>query len=233
MKILGFQEVTVIDYPGRIACTVFLFGCNFRCGFCHNPGLVLTPEGEERSKKSILDFLKKRRAELDGVCFTGGEPLMTLEEDFLRDIKQLGFLIKIDTNGSFPDKLENFIKEKLVDFVSMDIKSGKEKYDEVAGANVDLGKIEESIRSISKMEEYEFRTTVVDGIHDVEEVRKIAEWLNRIAGKKPKRFVLQGFKREAKLLDEEFRKKKNTTEETLREMKDAVKNYFEEVAIRV
>ena len=151
MLIKGFQKTTLIDYPEKIACTIFLHGCNFRCGFCHNPELVLTSNSKEYSQKEILDFLEKRKKYLDAVCITGGEPLATLEKNFVKKIKSLGYLIKIDTNGSFPEKLKEFLDENLVDFVSMDIKSSKEKYLFVVGKSVDFEKIEESMKLVSDL----------------------------------------------------------------------------------
>ena len=233
MKIMGLQEATLIDYPGKIACTIFLYGCNFKCGFCHNPGLVLKPEGKEYSREEIFEFLKKRKEYLDGICITGGEPLVSLDLEFLNRIRGLGYSIKIDTNGGFPEKLKEIIEKGLVDFVAMDIKSSKEKYNEIINSDVDVGKIEKSMKLVSGLNDYEFRTTIIRGIHDIEEVKKIAVWLNKIIGKKPKKFCLQGFKTQKKLIDESFEKKKNTSEIFLNELKEEVKDYFEEVKIRV
>jgi pyruvate formate lyase activating enzyme len=234
MKISGLQKVTLIDYPGRVACTLFLFGCNFRCGFCHNPDLILEKrETPTYSEEEILKFLESRKNYLDGVCITGGEPLLTLEKTFLKKVKEMGFLIKLDTNGSFPKKLKELIEEKLVDFVAMDIKNSPEKYSRTIEIPLDLKKIEESIKIISEMDNYEFRTTIVETLHDLEDISKIGKWLEKIVGEKSKRFVLQGFKGEEKLLNENFRKIPNTQESELKEMKKIAENYFEEVEIRV
>jgi pyruvate formate lyase activating enzyme len=234
MKILGLQKVTLIDYPGKVACTIFLFGCNFKCGFCHNPELVIADATSKQfSEKEILDFLKSREKYLDGICITGGEPLLTLDEIFLRRIKEIGYFIKIDTNGSLPGELKQFIDTSLIDFVAMDIKNSKEKYSEASGVEVDIGKLEESIKIISELDDYEFRTTVVDELHDLGDIEKIAKWLNNLLDKKPKKFVLQGFKKEGKLLDGDFKNKKDTSEKILEEMKEKVKDYFEEVEVRV
>lgn len=208
MKIMGLQEATLIDYPGKIACTLFLYGCNFRCGFCHNPELVLRPEGKEYSEGEILEFLKKRKEYLEGICITGGEPLLSLDLRFLRRIRELGYLIKIDTNGDFPEKLKEIIEKGLVDFIAMDIKSSKEKYEEITNSSVNLDKIEESIRLVSLLNNYEFRTTIVEGIHDLSEVKKIAVWLNEIIGKKPKNFVYRVSKTRGKYLGGDFKVKK-------------------------
>ncbi len=233
MKILGLQKVTLIDYPEKIACTLFIFGCNFRCGFCHNPNLVVEGKDfEEYLQKEIFEFLKSRKKYLEGICITGGEPLLTLKKEFLKKIKELGYLIKIDTNGSFPEKLKEFIGEGLVDFVAMDIKNSQEKYEKTINVKIDLTKIEESIKLISQLKNYEFRTTIIEGLHEIKDVEKISKWLNEVAGKKPEKFVLQGFKKEAKLLDEDFKKIKNTGEEFLNEIKEKIKNYFKEIKVR-
>ena len=233
MKIKGFQKVTLIDYPDTIACTIFLFGCNFRCGFCHNPELIFEDEGKEFSEAEILNYLEKRKKYLEGVCITGGEPFVSLEFGFLQKIKELGYKIKIDTNGSFPERLEKAIAEGLVDFVAMDIKASKENYQKVMNAGVNLENIEKSIKLIARLDNYEFRTTIVEGMHDAEEIEKMGKWLNEIVGRKPKKFCLQGFQNQGKLLDEAFRMKKNTSEEFLNKLKEVAENYFEEVEVRV
>lgn len=233
MEIKEIQKFTLIDYPGKLACTLFLAGCNFRCGFCHNPELISYGGNESISEKEILDFLKKRKGQLDGVCITGGEPLLSLEKDFLKQIKSLGYFIKIDTNGSFPERLKEFIEEGLVDYVAMDIKSSKEKYSEIVGSNVDTEKVEKSIKLISGLENYEFRTTIVERIHSKEEIRKMAEWLNEVVDGKPKKIFLQGFKNTGKILSSEFVKEKDTSENYLKELKKDIEDYFKEVGVRV
>jgi len=232
MKLKGLQKTTLIDYPGKIACTLFLFGCNFRCGFCHNPELVLDDDSTKIQEKEVLEFLEKRRGYLDGVCITGGEPLLTLEENFVKKIKEMGYAIKIDTNGSFPEKLKRLLEEGLIDFVAMDIKASKEKYSEVAAVNVDVDKIEESIRIISRLNDYEFRTTILTDVHGEEEMKKISLWLNEIAGKKPKKYALQGFKNRGKILSRVFENEKDVAEQTLQNLKEKIKDYFEVVEIR-
>lgn len=232
MKIKGIQKLTLIDYPEKLACTLFLFGCNFKCGFCHNPELVISEEQTDHSKKEILEFLEKRKKYLEGVCITGGEPLLNLDEEFLRQIKSLGYLIKLDTNGTFPDKLQELIDKNLIDFVAMDIKASKENYSKVVCSEIDLEKIEKSIKIISRLPEYEFRTTIVEDIHDKEELKKIALWLNKIIEKKPKNFSIQGFKNNGKLLDETFKNKKNISEDYLIKLKKSIDENFEKVEIK-
>jgi len=233
MKIKNIQPVTLIDYPEKIACTIFLFGCNLRCGFCHNPGLVIKEDAPDMPPEKVLEFLKKRRKYLDGVCFTGGEPLMSLDLGFLRELKASGYLIKIDTNGCFPEKLRHIIELELVDFVSMDIKSSTAKYSEITNSNPNIEKIQDSIELVSKLENYEFRTTILEGIHAEDEMKKIAEWLNRIAGKKPKKFCLQGFKVQGEIMDAQFKNYPDTSEEYLNKLKESIKDYFEEIEVRV
>jgi pyruvate formate lyase activating enzyme len=234
MIIGGLQKLSLIDYPKNIACTIFLIGCNFRCGFCHNPELVLnTNKSPTYSEEEFLDFLEKRRKYIDAVCVTGGEPLINNDlPEFLKKIKAKGYFIKIDTNGSYPELLKKLISDNLVDYIAMDIKSAKDSYSEVSGVNVDLNKIEESIRVImnSKLD-YEFRTTVIKTKHNPEILKSIAVWLNRLG--KPKKFFIQNFiPRQGKLLDKSFENLPQFKEEELEQMKKVVKSYFDEVEVR-
>ena len=233
MQIKGLEKFTLIDYPEKIACIVFLFGCNFRCGFCHNPELVLEATNESISREEVLDFLEKRKGQLEGVCITGGEPLLSLKLDFLKSIRDMDYDIKIDTNGSFPDRLREIINSELVDFIAMDLKADKENYNLVTGVEIDLAKIEESVKLISKFKDYEFRTTVVEDIHSKESMKAMGEWIYYLLGKKPKKLALQGFRNAGKVLDKDFEKKKNTSEKYLNELKEIMQNYFEKVEVRI
>jgi len=234
MKIAGLQRVTTIDYPGEVACIIFLHGCNFRCGFCYNPDLVIKDSEGEFSEEYVLNFLEKRIGKLDAVCITGGEPLMTLDLDFVRKIKDLGYKIKIDTNGSFPDKLKEIIDTNLVDYIAMDIKGDKENYSKIAGVNLDLDKIETSIKMIHEFGKYEFRTTIVDRFHDVSSIVSLGKWMNEICGEKPKKFFLQGFKKNKEgMIDPNFLEEEDVGEEFLKELKENVDDFFEEIEIRV
>jgi len=233
MKILGLQKTTLIDYPGKVACTIFLFGCNFRCGFCHNPGLVLSPEGEEYSQEEILDFLKKRVGQLDAVCFTGGEPLMTLEKDFVKEIKSLGYFVKLDTNGGFPEQLQDFLKEGLIDFVAMDIKNSRKKYSELAGVDVNLKDIEKSMILISQLENYEFRTTIIEGKHSILDISELIDWVSRVINKRIKNYSLQGFKKEEKLINREYLIFADTRESYLEEIKREIENRVDNLEIKI
>ena len=181
MPINGFNKTTLLDYPGKIAATSFLGSCNFRCPFCHNSGLVLSP-GEQPviPMEDVLKVLKKRRGILEGVCITGGEP--TLDKDIfclVDKIKELGYPVKLDTNGSHPWILKKLINNKMIDMVAMDIKSSKESYSRGAGSkNLDLKPICESVDFLmSGSIPYEFRTTVVRELHTQEDFRSIGNWL--------------------------------------------------------
>lgn len=235
MKIKFVQPITLVDYPGKLACTIFLFGCNFKCGFCYNPELVLNEKTKDLEIQDIYSFLDKRVGELEGVCFTGGEPLMTLEEDFLRKVKEKGYFIKIDTNGSFPEKLKEFIEKDLVDYVAMDVKGRKEDYEKISCSKANLKNIEESIKIISSLENYEFRTTFVPQFHDVDKIINEVEWIHSVSGKRIKQFCLQGFKNHGKFVDESFSKERNVDEKSLIEVKKRIldSGFVEEVIVRV
>lgn len=195
MRITGIQKLTLLDYPGAVACTLFTGGCNFRCPFCHNALLVdpkrVAEEGE-LPMEDVMAFLKKRRGVLDGVAITGGEPLLHSDmPEFLRQIKALGYRIKLDTNGSNPELLRQILEEKLVDRVAMDIKNSPELYAKTIGReDIDISKIEASKNLLLNGDvEYEFRTTVVKGLHTKESLLKAAEWI-----KGAKEYYLQQFK---------------------------------------
>lgn len=234
MQIAGLQKLTLIDYPDKIACTIFLFGCNFRCGFCHNPELVLSdkPKKEYKEKK-ILDFLRQRKKYLDAICITGGEPLINFDlPELLKKIKGLGFLVKLDTNGSNPKRLKELISKKLVDYIAMDIKADKDNYNVLAEVKIDINQIEESIKLIINSGlDYEFRTTVIKGYHDAEKLRKIGEWISSFG--KAKKYVIQNFiPRQGKLIDKKFEKIVPFEDNELDEMKKAVLDYFEKTEVR-
>ena len=189
----GLQKMTLLDFPGRVACTVFSCGCNFRCPFCHNAGLVL-PDADRSmlmDQAEILAFLRKRQGLLDGVCLTGGEPLL-IEENlaFLREIKALGYAVKLDTNGAFPERLKQAVTDGLADYVAMDIKNAPDSYAETAGLRVDMERIRESVDFLrSGAVPYEFRTTVVLPYHTEERMEAIGKW---IAG--TEKYFLQQYK---------------------------------------
>ena len=194
MLISGLQKMTLLDYPGRVACTVFTGGCNFRCPFCHNASLVIPEElrAADGGVEAILAFLKKRQGLLDGVAITGGEPLLHADmADFLRQIRALGYQIKLDTNGSFPERLISLVEEGLVDRVAMDIKNAPALYGRTVGIeSFDLAPVERSKDFLLSGEvEYEFRTTVVRGLHTAESLIGAAKWIEGA-----KEYYLQQFK---------------------------------------
>ena len=197
MVISGLQKMTLLDYPGKVACTIFLQGCNFRCPFCHNSDLLGAEGPAPISEETLFAFLKKRVGLLDAVCITGGEP--TLQKDLpelLKKIKQLGYLVKLDTNGNRPDVLKAVVEAGLVDYVAMDIKNSPNRYGQTAGVpDMSLERIGQSIRFL--MEEhtdYEFRTTVVDELHDEASMEGIGRWLTELGmGCKSPKFFLQPY----------------------------------------
>lgn len=193
MQICGFNKTTLLDYPGKVASTIFLGGCNFRCPFCHNSPLILHPEQEPSiSPEEILAFLKKRKGILDGVCITGGEPTLYKKlPDFLHRIKELGYAIKLDTNGSRPDFLKELVQNGLVDKIAMDIKSSPENYYRLTGiAEPDLDAIRESADFLLHGTlDYEFRTTVVKELHTEKDFVSIGQWLSGASA-----YYLQAYK---------------------------------------
>ena len=192
MRIQGIQKVTLLDYPDHVACTLFLAGCNFRCPFCHNASLVtrIDPENDVPYGE-VMAYLRKRAGILDGVCITGGEPLLARDlEEFIREIRELGYLVKLDTNGSSPEKLKSLVEKGLLDYVAMDIKNTPEKYGMTIGIDgYDPSAVMESAAYLlSGAVPYEFRTTVVREFHKRDDFRAIGEWL---AG--AEKYFLQGF----------------------------------------
>ena len=202
MYISGLQKLTLLDFPGRLATTVFLGGCNFRCPFCHNATLVLAPaKCENISEDKFFEFLKSRRGKLSGVCVTGGEPTLYPDlKSFIKKIKDMGFAVKLDTNGTSPDLLSELINEGLVDYVAMDIKNSPEKYPLTVGVNCDMKKIGRSVALLLEDKvDYEFRTTVVKELHTAEDFVAISEW---ICG--AKRYFLQTFEDSGDLIGQGF-----------------------------
>lgn len=199
MKIEALQKLTLLDYPGKMAATIFTYGCNLRCPFCHNALLVTEESAGGISTDEVLSFLSKRKGMLEGVCVTGGEPLLQPDiEDFLRAIKEMGFSVKLDTNGTLPKKLKAVVAKGLVDYVAMDIKNCRDKYSLTSGKTcMDLTAIDESIRFLLSGEvEAEFRTTVVKNLHTEEDLLKITDWISGCD-----RFFLQQFVDSGNLID--------------------------------
>ena len=195
--ICGLQKMTLLDFPGKVACTVFLGGCNFRCPFCHNSELFMGKPEKLMEDEDFFKFLNTRKGLLDGVCVSGGEP--TLYKDlpaFLRKIKELGFAVKLDTNGSRPEVVKALVTEGLVDYIAMDVKNSPAMYAQTVGLEkMDLAPIEESLRFLIEGNvSYELRTTLIAQLHDEMSIQDMGVWLGSLVpGKKPKKLFLQSF----------------------------------------
>lgn len=194
MNVQGYQKLTLLDFPGRTACTVFTGGCNLRCPFCHNAGLVRTPLAGPNLTDEVLEYLRKRRGILDGVCVTGGEPLLQPDlEDFLRRIKEMGYAVKLDTNGMLPGRLAGVLATKLVDYVAMDIKSSPDGYAAATGTDADVSAVKDSLSILRDSGiPFELRTTAVRGIHTVADFAAIGRWIGDVPAYFIQRFVDSG-----------------------------------------
>ena len=234
MKIAGFVKTTLLDYPGRLACTVFTQGCNLRCPFCQNGSLVL-PEYFETplDTEEILSHIRKRSSVLEGVCITGGEPtLMPDLAAFIRQIKDLGLLVKLDTNGTNPDVLGKLCEEKLIDHVAMDIKASPADYAKVCGLDrISVDRIKTSIDFLrSSGISHEFRTTLVKGLHTLQSVKDMAEWLSG-----PDPYFLQSYREEdgvIAILDGSGRKFESFNTEEMKNFLSIVKPFMPSVSLR-
>lgn len=202
MQIKGLQKTTLLDYPSKVASTIFTGGCNFRCPFCHNASLVTKIDPDEiLSEEYVLSFLAKRKGILDGVCITGGEPLLQNDIiDFCKKIRNIGLLIKLDTNGSRPEKLKELIELGLIDYVAMDVKNSPALYAKTCGLSDFPEGVNESIQFIMNSGvPYEFRTTVVRELHTAESIAELCEWI-----KGAKKYYLQSFKESSNLIEEGY-----------------------------
>ena len=228
MRIQGLQKLTLLDFPERVACTVFTAGCNFRCPFCHNASLVVDiPPVGDVTEEEFFSFLKKRQGILDGVCVTGGEPLLQPDiEEFIRKIKELGYAVKLDTNGSFPEKLKSLVGNGLLDYVAMDIKNCPEGYGTTAGVpNLDVSSIIESVAYLKEGHvPFEFRTTVVKGYHTRENIEKIGQWIQGTD-----KYFLQNFVDSGDLIRKGT---KGCGEEEMKEFLSIISKYVPNVKIR-
>lgn len=227
MRIGGLQKFSLIDYPGKVCCIVFTQGCNFRCPYCHNPELVKPELFEEPiPEDEIMLFLNGRKGKLDAVEVTGGEP--TLQPDllsFVKEVKEMGFLVKLDSNGTNPDIIEKAAKDKLVDYLAMDVKAPLEKYSFVAGVKVNIENIRRSIRVIMNSGlEYQFRTTVVKQFLSVDDLRQICLLIRGAS-----QYVLQRFKHSGKLVDESFLNGEEYSEDDVRQFQGIVSSLIEEL----
>lgn len=228
MKIGGFQKTSLLDYPDKISCIVWTMGCNFRCPFCYNKDLV---EGKLQNipEKEIISFLKNRKGLIDAVVFTGGEPLIQKDiTSFLEKIKKLGFLVKVDTNGTKPEKIQELLDKKLVDYIAMDVKAPKKKYNNLSGVKTDIKNLEKSIKIIKeKAPDYEFRTTTVPGLLKKEDLVEIGRWL-----KTSKKYFLQQFKNDVSVFSPKLEKVKLYSDDELEDILQNIKPFFKKCEVR-
>lgn len=228
MQIHGFNKSTLLDYPKHLAATIFVGACNMRCPFCHNASLVLRPHTQPIiPEEEIFAYLQKRKNILEGVCITGGEP--TLYNDlpiFISQIKELGFKVKLDTNGTNPDMIKELVDKGLIDYVAMDIKNSKEKYKIAAGnKDISMEKIEESVSLLlSKIIDYEFRTTIVTELHSEQDMEDIGNWI-----KGANAYYLQAYSDSGDVISPGFT---GPSKQTLDLYKDLLSHYIKVVDIR-
>lgn len=232
MIIGGVQKTSLVDWPAKICSTVFIAGCNLRCGFCYNKELVLPQEIEQLepiSENELLAMLVARKKYIDGVCITGGEPLMSPDVvKLIRKIKAKGLGVKLDTNGTVPTLLKGLIDEGLLDFVAMDIKAPIDRYQEVTGSNVNPELVEKSINILKESGiDYEFRTTVVKGIHSISDIIGIGEWLDKADA-----YYIQQFMGKEDMIDPDLKGRKAYTPDELKEMMEAVQDRFRKTGVR-
>lgn len=221
MKIGGIQKVSLVDYPGKVAAALFTIGCNMRCGYCHNPELVLPEQyADSIPEQQILNFLRTRTDKLQGVVISGGEPTMHEDlPDFIRKIKDMGYLVKLDTNGTSPDMLQRLLSDRLLNFVAMDIKGSLAKYQEIVDRPIDTHAVRRSIELIKNSGvDHEFRTTVVKSqitYDDFDEIGELIKGSPRFALQKfvPKKTLNPGFIYEATYSDDEFDQLKKKMEQ--------------------
>ncbi|MFQ5647858.1 MAG: anaerobic ribonucleoside-triphosphate reductase activating protein [Candidatus Aenigmatarchaeota archaeon] len=229
MDIKGVQKISLIEYPGRVSCVVFLPGCNFRCPFCYNTGLVLTPENvESMPGQEFFSFLEGRKKWIEAVVVTGGEPCLSPDlPELIKKIKEMEYLVGLETNGTNPRMLERLIKENLVDYIAMDIKGPKERYPEIAGAKVNIRDIQKSIDLVRGSGlQYEFRTTFVPGLVGKQDMKRVGKWLEGA-----ERYGVQRFMPKA-CLDKTFESKVPYSKEELEEIAGIARKFFKKVEVR-
>lgn len=232
MIIGGVEKLSVLDYPGHLAAIVFTSGCNFRCRYCYNPELVFPKTDKEGkleaspliSNEELLLFLKERFGRLEAVVITGGEPTLHADlPEFIRKIRDIGYLIKLDSNGSNPEMLQSLIDEKLLDYIAMDVKAGKSDYEKVVGAKINFNNIEKSIKIIKESGvDHEFRTTLTPGLVDKSSFLEIGKLI-----KGAKKWYLQNFKSDTNLVDQSLINTKPFSSKEMKEFADLGKNYSE------
>lgn len=230
LKIGGLEKVSLLDYPGKVSSVLFTYGCNLRCPFCHNPELVIHPLGKDVKLKEdeVLDYLQERKGLIDAVVITGGEPLIYKDIDlFIEKIKKMGFLVKLDTNGFFPKELKELLKKDLLDYIAMDVKWAEDSYVEFSKDKKAVEKVKESIKIIMRSGiDYEFRTTFVKGIHDIEDGEKITSMIPNAM-----KYYIQNF-RSGKTIDETLDTSNSFTEKELKEILRGAKKHIKSSYIR-
>jgi len=228
MKIGGFQKTSLLDYPGEVCSIIWTVGCNFNCPFCYNIDLV-SGDVETISEDEVLSYLKKRKGLVDALSISGGEPLMHKNLGvFIKKVKKLGYLIKVDTNGCFPENLESLLDEGLVDYIAMDVKAPKTKYDKLSGVKTPVSKVNKSIKIIQqKASSYEFKTTFAPSLLTREDIVEIAKWL-----KGSRLFYLQQFKNDIPVISSKLSKEQSYPSNYLKETLNEIKPYFDECYIR-
>lgn len=226
MNVQGYQKLTLLDFPEHVACTVFTGGCNLRCPFCHNASLVLTPRESENLEQEVLSYLAGRKGILEGVCITGGEPLLQPDlSDFVEQVKNMGFSVKLDTNGSDPDALEALLATEMIDYVAMDIKSAPETYEIAIGKAFPVARFQRSAEIIRTSGiPHEFRTTLVKGIHRPEDMEGIGKWLSG-----EEKYFLQGFVDSGNLIGSGF---EAFSHEEMKEFLNIIRKYVPAAKLR-
>src|SRR3989344_3195591 len=228
--IKGIQKTTLIDFPGKIACTIFMGGCNMRCGYCYNSDLVMKQDAVPTiSNTEFLAFLEKRKKFLEGVCITGGEPTMQKDlPDLCAAIRKTGLAVKLDTNGTNPEMLQLLIEKKLLDYIAMDVKASLESYDRVCRTPINTENVKRSIEIIKKSGvDYEFRTTLVPDVINIDEMKKIG---HLIAG--ARQYYLQQFRASASTMDEKYNNMEPLDAEKIRELSRTIAPFVNTVGVR-
>jgi len=225
MKISGLQKLSLVDFDGHIGCTIFLSGCNFACPFCHNSRLVKNIE-PEIPEEEVMEYLVKRKNMLDSVTISGGEPTLYPDlPEFIGKIKKLGYLVKLDTNGTNPQMIENLFNQKLIDYVAMDIKNSYKKYNLTCGKIIDIDKIKQSIKYImSSGIDYEFRTTLVDNHHEKDDIKEIGKMI-----KNAKKYYLQKFEDSGECIEDNLQA---ISKATALEFKEILEKNIKNVMLR-
>ena len=225
MRISGFQKLTLLDFPGKVACIIFTQGCNFKCPYCQNSGLIGHENENLIEEEEVISYLKKRQGILDGIVISGGEPTIQKDLDlFMKRIKELGYLIKLDTNGSNPNLIKKLLDEELVDYIAMDIKNVIEDYKDVTGVKVAEDNIKKSIKllKMSKID-HEFRTTIIKNIHDINIINKICSYV------KDEKMFLQNFEQSENVLDKSL---ESFTNKELIDIQKKIKERYPNVVVR-